>query len=133
MRSADSTPNEKITLFVGRRKLNYQSLKHLLAILCLCVAGCSIDRDRYEKASYSDAIRKQSVVPRIEFVKVEPDKTVRMIYTTNMRHEVSARPGQELTFKDGQHASMFRIVRASPKDQTATLEYMVHVAGPFYE
>ena len=101
-------------------------------ILCsalLFTTGCASDRDRFETVEYSPSSRVTPKLPRLTFERVEPDRTVVMTYTTNKAHEVCAKPGQELQFADGQRASMYRVVSASPKTQGVVLAYMVHMAG----
>jgi len=100
-----------------------------LFIALLTLTGCTIDRDRFENVAYSPDIRKVAMLPKLEFLSVEADKTVIMIYTTDKPYRVHAKPGQALQFEDGDEVSSYRIVSASPVKQTVILAQMTYAAG----
>lgn len=105
-----------------------------LSALNLCFYGCAFKPDTYKEAIYSSTINhRPEVASNLKFARVEPDQTVVMIYTTNCPHEVRAKPGKNLQFPNGDKIGIYRIKKASWHKQTVILEYMVKMAGPFYD
>ena len=127
---SDETP---FCLLLARRFLaspvNRTIAKLILAALLISSGACSGYRETYRQVTFSPRHRKDAVFgATLEFVRVEPDRTVIMIYTSDRRYETRARPGQLLTGEMGQLSH--RVTSASPKSQSATIRYLAWTSAP---
>ena len=100
----------------------------LLMLSAILISACVADKDVFNPVFYSATVRIQPDLP-MEFVRVKTGNIVVMKYKTNRVYYLRGKPGEALKFPDGDEYGMARVVRASAKDQTAVLKYMVKSGG----